>query len=169
MPKCINDESKRYTGDENSPKGRGYTASAEKIGKRMKGLDGRMYVVTKVGKIKKWTLPETAKKNKKADMLSPMTRRKKKVSSSSKRKKEKRVTYEDDYSSEEEEEVGDYDDLEWKLEAAEERCRLSDVFCTETLLVNVAFLAWNYFKDWYRRVRYGEDPYQVYNDIRMLE
>lgn len=167
MPKCLNDESKRYTGDENSPKGRGYTASAEKLGKRMKGLDGRMYFVTQAGKYKKWSLPGSSK-TKKASMLSPMAR-KKKTTSKARGGKKKKVTYEEEYSSDEEEEIGDYDDLEWKLEAAEERCQLSDVFCTETLLVNVAFLAWNYFKDWYRRVRYGEDPYRVYEDIRMLQ
>ena len=33
MPKCINDKKKSYKGDEPSPKGLGYCASAENVGK----------------------------------------------------------------------------------------------------------------------------------------
>lgn len=167
MPKCLNDSTKRYTGDENTPKGRGYTASAEKLGTRKKGTDGRMYVVTKAGSYKKWSLVKSkSNKNNSNNMLSPMARKK------NKKKKQKKVTFYDDDDDEDEgyyTEDEDYDDLEWKLEAAEERCRLSDFFCTETLLVNVALLAWNYFKDWYRRVRHGEDPYRVLEDIQELD
>lgn len=163
MPKCLNDSKKRFTGKESTPLGKGYTASSEKVGKKMKGTDGDMYVVTKNGKNKRWTKINSRKKN----PMSPMTRRRNKR----KEKKEKRKVKKEEeyYSSSEDEEEDDIDDVEWKLEAAEERCKLSDVLCSETLLVNVAFLAWNYFKDWYRRVRYGEDPYLAYEDITMLK
>ena len=163
MPKCLNDSSKRFTGYENTPKGKGYVASSEKVGKRMKGTDGDMYVVTKSGKNKRWS------KMVKRTQMSPMNKR------SRKRRVKKRVTveeysdeddYSDDYSDYSED---DEDDIEWKLEAAEDRCKLSDVFCTESLLVNVALLAWTYFKDWYRRVQYGEDPYEVYEDLSLLK
>lgn len=166
MPKCLNDPKKRYTGNEMTPLGKGYTATKEKVGKRMKGTDGNMYVVTKSGKNKRWTKMG----GKKQGPMSPMSRRRR-----DRRRKSSR--YEDESSDEEEyyytsssdEEEDDLDDVEWKLEAAEERCKLSDVLCSETLLVNVAFLAWNYFKDWYRRVRYGEDPYLAYEDVTMLK
>jgi len=45
MPACLNDSAKYYTGKENNPRGRGYSASSEKEGKRMKGRDGKMYYV----------------------------------------------------------------------------------------------------------------------------
>ena len=44
MPVCKNTSEKRYTGKENTPLGRGYSASAEEEGKRMKGRNGKMYV-----------------------------------------------------------------------------------------------------------------------------
>ena len=157
MPKCLNDPKKRYTGNELTPLGKGYTASKEKIGKRMKGTDGDMYVVTKNGKNKRWT--KLGEKNK--GPMSPMSRRRK--------ERRRRKSEEEEYYSSSDEEEDDLDDVEWKLEAAEERCKLSDVLCSETLLVNVAFLAWSYFKDWYRRVRYGEDPYMAYEDITMVK
>ena len=55
MPKCKNDPTRRYKGDEPSPKGLGYCAHAEKIGKIKKGLDGNKWVVseTKNG-TKRW-------------------------------------------------------------------------------------------------------------------
>ncbi len=161
MPKCINDPTRRYKGDEISPLGKGYTAAVEKIGKRMKGIDNKMYVVTKSGKNKRWTRVSDTRPKKNAPM-SPMSKRKKR-----KRKKVKKRE-EEEYYSDEEYSEDDVDDVEWKLEAAEERCQLSDVFYNETLLVNVAFLAWSYFKDWYRRVRYGEDPYKAYDDVTMV-
>ena len=48
MPKCINDPSKTYKGDEPSPKGLGYCAHAEKEDKIMKGKDGNNWIVKKV-------------------------------------------------------------------------------------------------------------------------
>ena len=55
MPKCKNDESRNYKGDEPSPKGLGYCAHAEKEGSQKKGKDGNMWIVsrTKTG-TKRW-------------------------------------------------------------------------------------------------------------------
>ena len=39
MPKCKNNPSRSYKGTEPSPKGLGYCASGEKIGKKRKGYD----------------------------------------------------------------------------------------------------------------------------------
>lgn len=142
MPKCLNDPSKRYTGKENTPRGKGYTASAEKIGKKMKGLDGKMYVVTKLNKTKKWT------KLKSSSPLSPMTRRKK-------------YKQEDSSSSEEDE--------DWKIEAAQDRCSLSNFSCPETIITSIAFLTWDYFKNWYNEVKYGKDPEQAHEEIVMVK
>jgi len=46
MPKCKNDPSRNYKGDEPSPKGLGHCAHAEKLGTEMKGKDGNMWKVT---------------------------------------------------------------------------------------------------------------------------
>lgn len=55
MPKCKNDSSRTYKGTEPSPKGLGYCGHAEKIGKRMKGKDGKIWIVIKnKNGIKKW-------------------------------------------------------------------------------------------------------------------
>jgi hypothetical protein len=51
MPKCINDPKKKYKGDEPSPKGLGYCAHAEILGKVRKGLDDNEWIVTKNIKI----------------------------------------------------------------------------------------------------------------------
>ena len=40
MPKCKNDPKKSYKGTEPSPKGLGYCAHGEKLGKVRKGKDG---------------------------------------------------------------------------------------------------------------------------------
>lgn len=45
MPRCKNDQSKSYKGDEPSPKGLGYCAHAEKEGYRKKGKDGNIWEV----------------------------------------------------------------------------------------------------------------------------
>ena len=44
MPYCINNNKKTYTGNEPSPKGLGYCASAEKEGTKMKGQDGNIWI-----------------------------------------------------------------------------------------------------------------------------
>lgn len=45
---------KTYSGKENTPLGKGYSASGEKVGKRMKGRDGKMYVVNEYKNGKRW-------------------------------------------------------------------------------------------------------------------
>ena len=59
MPECKNDPSRTYKGDEPSPKGLGYCAHAEKVGKRMEGKDGYYWLVktTKKGS-KRWVKDE---------------------------------------------------------------------------------------------------------------
>lgn len=54
MPLCKNTDKKRYTGNENTPLGKGYSASVEELGKRMKGTDGNMYKVVKTKGGKRW-------------------------------------------------------------------------------------------------------------------
>ena len=56
MPVCKNTDRKRYTGKENTPLRRGYSASAEDEGKRMKGKDGNMYVASRIKGGKRWKL-----------------------------------------------------------------------------------------------------------------
>ena len=46
MPFCKNDPSKTYKGTEPSPKGLGYCAHCEEIGKIKKGLDGNKWIIT---------------------------------------------------------------------------------------------------------------------------
>lgn len=48
MPKCINDKKKSYKGDEPSPKGLGYCASAEPVGKVMIGKDNNNYITKEI-------------------------------------------------------------------------------------------------------------------------
>ena len=54
MRECLNKRGKYYTGKENTPLGRGYSASGEKIGTRMRGKNGGMYVVVKYQGGKRW-------------------------------------------------------------------------------------------------------------------
>ena len=55
MLKCKNDSTKSYKGDEPSPKGFGYCAHSEEIGKVRKGKDGNMWEIkTTIKGIKKW-------------------------------------------------------------------------------------------------------------------
>lgn len=54
MPKCINDSTKSYKGDEPSPKGLGYSASSEEVGKILKGLDGSYWTVKNTAICKRW-------------------------------------------------------------------------------------------------------------------
>jgi hypothetical protein len=54
MPKCINDTTKSYTGKEPSPKGIGYSASCEKVGKKMKGKDNNIWIVSQTKTCLKW-------------------------------------------------------------------------------------------------------------------
>jgi predicted NodU family carbamoyl transferase len=57
MPRCINcasfEKGCYYTSHETTPRGKGYSAKHEREGKKMKGRDGKMYMVVKVGDGKK--------------------------------------------------------------------------------------------------------------------
>lgn len=55
MPKCLNDTTKTYKGDEPSPKGLGYAAGSETVGHKMRGKDGNMWIVQETKTCKKWT------------------------------------------------------------------------------------------------------------------
>ena len=55
MPICKNDPKSSYKGDEPSPKGLGYCAHAEKVGTKIKGKDGNMWLIKETSKkIKRW-------------------------------------------------------------------------------------------------------------------
>lgn len=54
MPKCINDETKTYKGDEPSPKGLGYSAGKLKDGDTHMGKDGNMWFVKKTTTSNRW-------------------------------------------------------------------------------------------------------------------
>jgi hypothetical protein len=62
MPNCKNNSKKTYKGDEPSPKGLGFCASAEKEGIEMKGKDGNMWVKKNGKWIKKNTKEKYYKK-----------------------------------------------------------------------------------------------------------
>ena len=76
MPRCKNAKTGRYKGTEPSPKGLGYCARGEKIGKKKKGLDGNMWEVketkkgvtrwVKITKIQKSTKKKSTKKKSKS-------------------------------------------------------------------------------------------------------
>ena len=54
MSTCKNVKNKTYTGKENTPLGKGYHASGEKIGTFMKGRDKNIYKVVKTKTGKRW-------------------------------------------------------------------------------------------------------------------
>lgn len=54
MKDCKNIKGKKYSGEENTPLGRGYHAKGEKIGTHMKGKDGNKYKVVKFKGGKRW-------------------------------------------------------------------------------------------------------------------
>ena len=55
MPFCKNDPKKSYKGTEPSPKGLGYCAHTENVGKIMKGLDGNKWIIAKTSQgVKRW-------------------------------------------------------------------------------------------------------------------
>ena len=62
MPVCKNTDRKQYTGNENTPLGKGFSASVEKVGTRKKGKDGKMYVVKKVKNGKRWAATQSSSK-----------------------------------------------------------------------------------------------------------
>jgi uncharacterized protein YwqG len=54
MPRCKNDKTKIYKGNENSPKGFGYSATGEEYNKIMMGKDNNLWIVKKNKIGKKW-------------------------------------------------------------------------------------------------------------------
>lgn len=64
MPKCKNNPSRHYKGNERSPKGKGWCASGESIGKKRKGTDGNMWIVKKTKSSKRWVPCVTCKTTK---------------------------------------------------------------------------------------------------------
>lgn len=68
MSKCLNDASKTYTGEEPSPKGRGFCAHAERVGTVMKGTDNSMWKVQLIkNKTKRWIRVKSITKKKKQE------------------------------------------------------------------------------------------------------
>ena len=60
MPKCKNDPTKSYKGTEPSPKGLGFCAHSEKIGKTRKGLDDNIWKIEATVKgVKRWVKQKT--------------------------------------------------------------------------------------------------------------
>jgi len=63
MPKCKNDPKSSYTGNEPSPRGKGFCAKKESIGSKKRGKDGKMWIVKKrVDGVKLWTRFSSKKK-----------------------------------------------------------------------------------------------------------
>lgn len=57
MPKCLNDSSRNYNGNEPSPKGNGYCAHGEPVGIIRLGTDGNAWIVNETAKkVKKWII-----------------------------------------------------------------------------------------------------------------
>jgi hypothetical protein len=52
---CINDTKYQYTGKEKSPLGRGFSASAEKVGTIMKGQDDTNWMVIIKNRVQVWS------------------------------------------------------------------------------------------------------------------
>jgi hypothetical protein len=68
MRQCINDPNKSYTRNEKSPKGLGWCAYSEKVGTKMIGRDGKVYVIKKTKNHRKiWSLSEFYKNYKKSE------------------------------------------------------------------------------------------------------
>lgn len=59
---CKNVKNKMYTGEENTPLGKGYHPSGEKIGSTMKGKNKKMYKVVKTKAGKRWQLVKKVEK-----------------------------------------------------------------------------------------------------------
>tara|TARA_B110000977_G_scaffold191113_1_gene262805 strand:- start:1400 stop:1825 length:426 start_codon:yes stop_codon:yes gene_type:complete len=66
--KCLNDASKTFTGEEPSPKGRGFCAHAERVSTVMKGTDNSMWKVQLIkNKTKRWIRVKSITKKKKKE------------------------------------------------------------------------------------------------------
>ena len=66
IPKCKNDPTRTYKGDELSPKGLGYCDHTEKLNSIKKGKDGNKWMISKnKNGTKRWTKVNTNKINEK--------------------------------------------------------------------------------------------------------
>ena len=65
MPKCKNNPLRHYKGTEPSPKGVGWCASGESIGKKRKGKDDNMWIVKKTKTSKRWVRLKSCKSTQK--------------------------------------------------------------------------------------------------------
>lgn len=63
MPKCKNYPKRTYKGTEPSPKGLGYCAHSEKVGKKRKGKDGNQWIIKQVQTSKRWVKIKSINKN----------------------------------------------------------------------------------------------------------
>lgn len=90
MPFCKNNNSKIYDGNEPSPKGLGYCASSENVGKKMKGKDGNIWKVKKISTgIRRWVKEKSKNNTKKRSRTK--TRTKTRTNTKSKRKSRTRT------------------------------------------------------------------------------
>ena len=106
MPKCIDDSSRSYTGNEPSPKGLGYCAHTQAVGTTKTGNDGNTWTVEttykgtkrwvkKSGSSKRMSTRKVSKKKTSSKRKSPKrksTKRTSKKKTSSKRKSTKKVS-----------------------------------------------------------------------------
>ena len=69
MPKCINDNTKTYKGDEPSPKGLGYSAGKLEAGYTQEGKDGNIYIVKKTSTCNRWIKHEEGEHKDKKDII----------------------------------------------------------------------------------------------------
>lgn len=76
--KCKNDPKRTYKGTEPSPKGNGWCAHAEKVGKKRKGKDKNMWIVVQTKTSKRWSLVSHKPSKRKASTLSQTKRPSKK-------------------------------------------------------------------------------------------
>jgi hypothetical protein len=87
MPPCNNDPKSSYKGTEPSPKGLGWAAHAEQVGKRRRGNDGNMYevVIRSDNKTQYWAPIKTSTKKKKISTSIKKSTTKKKTHSTKKK------------------------------------------------------------------------------------
>jgi len=93
MPKCKNSSTGTYKGTEPSPKGLGYCARGEKIGKKKKGLDGNMWEVKKTKNgIERWVKITKTKKSVKKSAKKKSVKKSTKKSKKSVKKPVKKIS-----------------------------------------------------------------------------
>ena len=97
MPKCIDDPSRSYKGNEPSPKGLGYCAHTQSVGTTKTGNDGNIWIVkTTYNGTKRWVKnsgsSKRVPKEKKTSSKRKSTRKVSKKKTSGKRKSTKKVS-----------------------------------------------------------------------------